>query len=367
MRASKIQCHYADLNNAAQQLLRTVQNYVQQLQGGAWRGKGANTFYAELDCEVLPCVQRLISALRDASSATQRIGQLLEQAEREAGALFMGGAGDAEGYGGGGSHLEWMNETQGRGQNDQERIAEITDDLKNYGITLTGNWTLAELEKLQSAIHAAAERLSRFAASQYPSAGYNAIFQEILQDKQQAFRLIFGNLTFARNASNSSTQGWWGRYNDGTITLWNGAFTGALNSLANISPDTAVKQAASTQFLIFHELGHVLNDQVLAVGKNADGRYVLIPEESQPTVEDRYRLTSQSNSALRNGTVGYPVNARTDETWIEYQADAVANWLGGNFNDSTSGKERRTQIDEIMREVIYTRLGLPFSAQVPQG
>ncbi|MCE7948632.1 MAG: hypothetical protein DYG88_14500 [Chloroflexi bacterium CFX4] len=76
MPASKIQCHSADLNNAVQQftrqsegtqqLLRTVQNCLQQLQGGAWRGKGANTFYAELEREVLPGVQRLISALRAA-------------------------------------------------------------------------------------------------------------------------------------------------------------------------------------------------------------------------------------------------------------------------------------------------------------
>lgn len=108
-----IQCNYDDMrevgnnfarqSDATRQLLQTVDNCVSALQGGGWLGKGAENFYREMDNLVRPAMQRLSAALADASSATQRIVAALEQAEREAGALFAGGDSGGDGGAGGNS------------------------------------------------------------------------------------------------------------------------------------------------------------------------------------------------------------------------------------------------------------------------
>ena len=359
MSASKIQCHYADLNNAAQQftrqsegtqqLLRTVQNCLQQLQGGAWRGKGANTFYAELEREVLPSVQRLIGALREASSATQRIGQTLEQAEREAGALFTGGTGDADGRGGGEGTVE---QTPNQAENvseptEQERKDAIIADLAKYGITIEGQWSLAELEILQGTIHDVANRLKDFAAQQYPPPGLGESYTA-----QVLFRGIFGDLTLERGSGNTSPQGWWGRYSASSdkITLWNNAFKNVLNSFGGLPQDE--KQAASTRFLILHELGHVLEQ-----------RQLRLPNGSFRSLLEQFNRTN--TGVLSGGTAGYTYRARSSDVDYEYQADAVANWLNGSFNDSDAGRARQGQMDSIMRMLIYARYGRP-GQPIPQ-
>lgn len=96
--AGKIQCQYQDLGQAAnkfkqesdqtRQLYQKVSQCVQQLQGGDWIGKGAQNFFREMNDLVNPGMQRLVNALNDASSATQRIVQAFQQAENEAGGIF---------------------------------------------------------------------------------------------------------------------------------------------------------------------------------------------------------------------------------------------------------------------------------------
>lgn len=110
MSAPKIQADYGSLGEIAKHfaskaqetnsLIQTIGRCIDSLQRGGWLGKGASQFYAEMQNEVSPAMQRLRSALDDASSATSRIAQALEQHEREAGALFMNGAGAAAGAGG---------------------------------------------------------------------------------------------------------------------------------------------------------------------------------------------------------------------------------------------------------------------------
>jgi len=101
--APKIQADYDGLNEIAKhfaakaqdtnRLIQTVDRCVDELRRGAWIGKGASQFYAEMEREVSPAMLRLRNALNDASSATTRIAQVLERHEREAAALFYGGDG----------------------------------------------------------------------------------------------------------------------------------------------------------------------------------------------------------------------------------------------------------------------------------
>lgn len=107
MSAPKIQADYDGLSEIAKHfavkaqdtnnLIQTVQRCVDELQRGAWIGKGASQFYAEMHNVVSPAMQRLRSALDDASSATSRIAQALQQHEREAGILFSGADGGVAG------------------------------------------------------------------------------------------------------------------------------------------------------------------------------------------------------------------------------------------------------------------------------
>lgn len=98
MGAPKIQADYDSLDQIAanfskesdqtRQLLQTVKGCVDQLRGGAWIGKGAESFYKEMEEVVNPAMQRMMSALSEASSATKRIAEALRKAEEEGCALF---------------------------------------------------------------------------------------------------------------------------------------------------------------------------------------------------------------------------------------------------------------------------------------
>jgi len=110
--APKIQADYDGLNEIAKHfaakaqdtncLIQTVDRCVDELRRGAWIGKGADQFYAEMQQEVSPAMLRLRNALDDASSATTRIAQALERHEREAAALFYGGDGASSAVSAGG-------------------------------------------------------------------------------------------------------------------------------------------------------------------------------------------------------------------------------------------------------------------------
>ncbi len=99
--AAKIQADYAQLKDIAGQfaqhgdrtlaLGRQVYGCMSQLKDGGWRGVGADRFYAEMDDQVLPALERLMKALNTGGAQTERVAQLLAAAEEEAGRLFFGG------------------------------------------------------------------------------------------------------------------------------------------------------------------------------------------------------------------------------------------------------------------------------------
>ena len=253
----------------------------------------------------------------------------------------MGGGDDPNARGGGDPFVLETTEQQGEEDaqpTEQERKDAIVADLSRYSITITGEWSLAELETLQGTIYDVANPLKEFTTQQYPPPGLGESYTP-----QVIFRGIFGTLTFERGSGSTSSQGWWGRYSASSdkITLWDKAFKNVLNSFSSLPQDQ--KQAASTRFLILHELGHVLEERQLRL---PDGRFRSLLEQ--------FNRTNTGN--LSGGTSGYPYKARSSDVDYEYQADAVANWLNGSFNDSDAGRARQRQMDSIMRMLIYTRL-----------
>ncbi|PJF31367.1 MAG: hypothetical protein CUN51_03285 [Candidatus Thermofonsia Clade 1 bacterium] len=82
---SEIARHFAAKAQDTNYLMQTVQRCVDELQRGAWIGRGATRFYTEMQNVVSPAMQRLRNALDEASSATTRIAQALAKHKREAG------------------------------------------------------------------------------------------------------------------------------------------------------------------------------------------------------------------------------------------------------------------------------------------
>lgn len=85
-------------SDSAKSLIQSVRQSMDTLQGGDWVGPGATAFYAEMTGDVLPSLNRLASALGEASRVTQRISAAFRQAETEAAAVLRG----QPGQGGGG-------------------------------------------------------------------------------------------------------------------------------------------------------------------------------------------------------------------------------------------------------------------------
>jgi WXG100 family type VII secretion target len=100
MPARKIQANYESLGQISQTFIREAQGLDQLFQqvgrtfeglrNGGWVGAGANAFFTEMSELVIPALRRLLSALDDASSATEKISNLFQQSEQEAGNVFKG-------------------------------------------------------------------------------------------------------------------------------------------------------------------------------------------------------------------------------------------------------------------------------------
>lgn len=69
-------------------LLATLKECIEPLQKGEWTGAGAELFYAEMQGEVLPTVERLQEALRQAAATTAQMIELLKQAEKDVAAVW---------------------------------------------------------------------------------------------------------------------------------------------------------------------------------------------------------------------------------------------------------------------------------------
>ncbi|MBN1285484.1 MAG: WXG100 family type VII secretion target [Anaerolineae bacterium] len=95
--AGKIQARYDELDDVAnhfaqeaaevEQMQQRVRSAIANLQDGGWIGDAADAFYAEMEDEVLPAVQRLAEALEEANSTVKKISTILSNAEQEAAAI----------------------------------------------------------------------------------------------------------------------------------------------------------------------------------------------------------------------------------------------------------------------------------------
>ncbi len=119
MSASIVQAQYDQLTDIAQRFQRQseanaalkqrLQQHYQPLQQGGWQGRGSQAFFAEMENEIFPAMDRLIQALSQASRVTIQIQQVLREAEEEAARPFRQGETPASGStpevsgGGGGS------------------------------------------------------------------------------------------------------------------------------------------------------------------------------------------------------------------------------------------------------------------------
>lgn len=102
MSATVIQADYEQLAEIARRFATQAESYRtmhQQLRqrgetlvGSGWQGSGAAAFAAEMDGTALPAIQRLGSALQQASAVTLQISATFQEAE-EAAALLFGGSG----------------------------------------------------------------------------------------------------------------------------------------------------------------------------------------------------------------------------------------------------------------------------------
>jgi WXG100 family type VII secretion target len=76
--------------------LQSLQQQLEVLQGGDWRGKSATAFYQEMDGQVLPSLKRLTNALTVAQLTTVQINRIMAEAEAEAARWLRGeGAGQS--------------------------------------------------------------------------------------------------------------------------------------------------------------------------------------------------------------------------------------------------------------------------------
>ncbi len=89
---------FSEQSALIRQTLQAISRQTDTLEGGDWLGQGAQAFYAEMQGQVLPTLNRLIRALEAAADTTHQINQVAQQAEAEAAAFFrLAGASNGAG------------------------------------------------------------------------------------------------------------------------------------------------------------------------------------------------------------------------------------------------------------------------------
>jgi len=84
----EIASRFNNQSQAIQEMLQRVRNSMSKLEDGGWIGRGSDSFFNEMNNEVLPATERLRQALEEAARATNQIMQIVHQAEEEGSARF---------------------------------------------------------------------------------------------------------------------------------------------------------------------------------------------------------------------------------------------------------------------------------------
>ena len=91
---------FAQQAEQSRRMLQRVRSEQATLQGGDWLGKGAQAFYAEMNGQVVPTLNRLVRAMEEAQRVTLQVSRLLKEAEDEAArCLRANGSGGVAGVG----------------------------------------------------------------------------------------------------------------------------------------------------------------------------------------------------------------------------------------------------------------------------
>lgn len=84
----QIASRFANQAQAVGQTIQKVQSSMGPLEDGGWIGRGADSFFAEMNGVVLPASNRLQEVLDEASRTVREIMQKMQQAEEEASSPF---------------------------------------------------------------------------------------------------------------------------------------------------------------------------------------------------------------------------------------------------------------------------------------
>ena len=117
---NKIAQQWTQQEQATRQMLTSLRQCMDALQGGDWVGQGANAFYAEMTSTVLPSLNRLADALGAARRTTIAIRAAVQQAEADAAAVLRDDGADyskAGSKGRGLASLQTSSSTDGNAKN----------------------------------------------------------------------------------------------------------------------------------------------------------------------------------------------------------------------------------------------------------
>jgi WXG100 family type VII secretion target len=84
----QVASRFASQAQVIEQMIQEVRSSMDPLESGGWIGRAADSFFSEMNGEVLPACQRLLNALHEASQATKDISATMSRAEDEACAPF---------------------------------------------------------------------------------------------------------------------------------------------------------------------------------------------------------------------------------------------------------------------------------------
>jgi len=94
---TQIAQRFSTQSEQTKQMTRNLKSKMGVLEGGHWVGKAATKFYNEMNSSVFPTLNRLESALDQASATTKKISQLMRQAEDESARVFVLDGGNSNG------------------------------------------------------------------------------------------------------------------------------------------------------------------------------------------------------------------------------------------------------------------------------
>jgi WXG100 family type VII secretion target len=97
--ANRFRGHYAQLNSIANIFLNqgvevtvalhNLRARQEQLEHGDWQGDAADKFYAEMNGDVRPALQKLANALAEAAIITKKIARITKDTEDTSSKVFV--------------------------------------------------------------------------------------------------------------------------------------------------------------------------------------------------------------------------------------------------------------------------------------